>query len=344
MRNFFIFLYFYCPTFSKAESHNTSKFLNCSYVKESSTCEVQVKSITTNDFKIQPPINSTSIKILDLNKNFDVHFMPQNISSTFPELQQMIFDHLALTKVTKSDLIALTKLQFLYLDSNLITKIDSDAFDDLQSLTLLDLDYNRLTSLHPDLFKKLKNLETFSIHDNYLTTLDEKIFSENSKLRSIKLHNNEINELSPYLLNNFSPAYIYLQNNKCISKQYSGTSLKTTFVVDVEKNCKSGRIMILDIIKDYSIYIIGVCLIIILLFIIYFIIKLIRKKQQAIMRPRPYQPNPMMHRSSTLKSNASCETFHIYDCIDESKVNQSFNDKAMYMNVLKWDSNGKINL
>ncbi|KAG5666927.1 hypothetical protein PVAND_014932 [Polypedilum vanderplanki] len=293
---------------------NDEKALSCEFnEKPSKVCFIQVKSIITRDFKIQPPINSTSIKIHDLNKNFNVHFMPQNISSTFPELQQMIFDHLALTKVTKSDLIALTKLQFLYLDSNLITKIDSDAFDDLQSLTLLDLDYNRLTSLHPDLFKKLKKLETLSIHDNYLTTLDEKIFSENSKLKSIKLHNNEINELSSHMLNNLKPTDVSLRKNFCIDKEYRGEGIITTYAVDVEKSCKVGRLKILQFFENYSILIIGICFAIILSLIVFLVVKKILKIR------RNKRNTPMNYHYARKKPLPTIPEENVYDELDVSR-------------------------
>jgi hypothetical protein len=280
------------------------------------------------------------MKCLLMNKNRKVQFIPLDIATSLPNLNRIVFDHLALTKITTDDFKGLAKLEFLYLDSNFITEIADDAFADLHALSYLDLDYNKLTTLHADIFRHQKHLETISIHDNFLTTLDESIFSRNPQLKSIKLHNNEIDELGVHLLDNLHLTDVNLKRNKCIDVEYSGSSITTSFVMDVGRLCRPGRWKWLEAVKEHSVVIIVVCLLVILAFVAFLVFKKVMKTRRQVMKPmseiRMNQRYGMRQRTMTVVSSASCEAEHIYDVIDESKVNQPFNDKKWAWNGRNW--------
>jgi hypothetical protein len=249
-----------------------------------------------------------------------VSFVPQNIGSTFPNLNKIIMDGCNLRKIYRNDFRHLTNLQALFLDNNAIETVEANSFDDLTSLEIIDLDDNQITSLNEEIFAKCTNLRTISIHDNFLATLPAKIFRQNRQIVTIKLQNNEISHLSPTLIDGLSNLReILLRGNVCIKKNYQHNSIVSSFVVDMAENCRATTTseIIVKGIKDNSLWIIILCVIVIISFMLRCVVKRIRRKEKNFDNPEYFEAE-IVRRNSVNRFDDTAE--HIYSEIDDEST------------------------
>lgn len=98
--------------------------------------------------QITTTINSTGVTIaprdetikgLTMYNNQKIHFLPEKLNETFPNLSTYLASACSITEISKMNFENLDKLRFLSLHSNHIEKIARNTFEDLKSLEVLYL-------------------------------------------------------------------------------------------------------------------------------------------------------------------------------------------------------------
>lgn len=112
-----------------------------------------------------------------------VHYLPENISETYPNLRGVKIKECPLKTVNRRNFRGLRKLEWLDLKRTSLEKLnDEHTFDDLEELNSLNLESNKLKFVHPRLFSKLLKLQSIQMEKNDLTYLDEITFQNNKEL------------------------------------------------------------------------------------------------------------------------------------------------------------------
>lgn len=97
------------------------------------TCFIEHQKISAIGFLIStPPDQNITGLWFDDNKNLS--YLPENISSTFPNVASLSAERCSLKAVGKENFNGLKKMKFLWLSSNSIEQIPSDTFKDLVEL------------------------------------------------------------------------------------------------------------------------------------------------------------------------------------------------------------------
>ena len=96
-------------------------------------------TINRNDLRITQS-DDEKIKALSFSSNNKkVEFMPIFINDTFPRLDQIKAENLAIKKICRENFVNLHYLKRISLEENQIEKISSDTFAGLWRLQLIDL-------------------------------------------------------------------------------------------------------------------------------------------------------------------------------------------------------------
>jgi len=183
-----------------------------------------------------------------------VHFLPANISQTFPNLKILKIINSSLSEIEKSDFMGLEKVVEINFEKNLISKLPVDAFQWLEGLTKINLNRNNISAIPAKLFNKNLKLTEISLVGNRIEQLHDQIFKNLVNLEFIFLSDNNIEdlrggtfddctELQVITINNnklkFAPKSIFDRNqkltfsrknflkNKCIDSFLESNALNT---------------------------------------------------------------------------------------------------------------------
>ncbi|KAL7026929.1 hypothetical protein ACKWTF_005238 [Chironomus riparius] len=210
------------------------------------TCVIENQIIDSKDFNIAHSADGNAIKAMSFAQNKYIKFLPQNIGTYAPNLEEFSARNTSLRVISKNNFAGLKHLKSLNLADNKIKFIDSDAFDDLTSLEELDLSGNELSTLDSEIFRKLKNLKTLRIGSNqihsfppnlfqnlrnlvnisishqHISDINANTFKANTKLKNVWMNSNKLKSLSPNMFTSKLKdlEYVDMRDNKCIDGFY----------------------------------------------------------------------------------------------------------------------------
>jgi Leucine-rich repeat (LRR) protein len=201
------------------------------------------------------------VKIFIIRNNAAINFLPQNIGSSFPILEEMhitntsldfinrkAFDNLNYLKVINlthnkiksfeyDTFYDMHELEALDLSNNKMEVIEDGAFDELKKLKFINLNENNLHFIHQRTFKFLINLERFFLSRNSLSVLDQYIFKKNKELKEIQLEGNAIETVNPKIFKGLTKLkQLKIGSENCINDE----NFETNDVLSIiSQNCGS---------------------------------------------------------------------------------------------------------
>jgi Leucine-rich repeat (LRR) protein len=194
-RNFITFIGF-ASLVAATELHCEFSFYEWqSFDHNLQVCKIQ-KPVNDNESVISFPQNST-IEALSINHNKETLFIPNNLSTTFPNLLAIAVFNCSVQSITGSNFRGLRKLTFLILGQNKIEYIEGNAFKDNTNIETLSLDHNNLKSVSGEVFESLRNLKRLWLNNNQITYIDSSSFKSLRNLDSLYLQYNKIREFDP---------------------------------------------------------------------------------------------------------------------------------------------------
>jgi Leucine-rich repeat (LRR) protein len=166
------------------------------------------------------------VKRLEILNNFDAKFLPEKLSKTHPNLEEISIWNASFEIVKESHFKGLMKMEYMHIvgaqietiergsfkdNSNLtsidftnnkIKYLDEKLFDFLEKLYYLSLKNNQISSIAPLTFKDLKNVETLLLSDNKIRTLSPRTFESMESLLKLDMYNNQLKSLEAELFQN----------------------------------------------------------------------------------------------------------------------------------------------
>lgn len=220
--------------------------INC-IISEEQTCHAtelniyfQKTKIVIND-NTENPIDAGVIHSLIIEDQV-MQFIPLNLSTHFPHLEQMSVNNSMLSMLLSSDFKGFSTLKTLEMTNNNITKIADNIFDDLRSLEFLDMSANEITNLPNGIFFPLISLKTLNLSENKLTVFRTNFLLVKNVIDIFDASNNEITEFESRTLKHLRKAQVIdLTGNSCIDVRYDRSTDKSDALMNlfgkVEFNC-----------------------------------------------------------------------------------------------------------
>lgn len=191
--------------------------------KNVKTCFIKNQAIEVEGTVIRSTPDSNTVEGVNIERNKDVKFIPDNLARTFPELTVLQVQFCGVKSIQAKHFENLRKLVYLSLFGNEIETIGSGAFSDLASLQTLYLSNNEnLKTISGDMFNGVPKLKYVWIDKLSLSEVPENLFRKTPKITRICLKNNKIRYVSPRTfdgLNNLRT--VILVNNVCANKFYT---------------------------------------------------------------------------------------------------------------------------
>lgn len=132
----------------------------------------------------------------------EVDFVPDEIFTTFPSADRLIFINNGFKKWKKEFLKdGLKLIAFVNVD-NLLESLDDDSFAYVPNLLLLTLYNNRISEISGGAFRGLNQLTLLQLSGNKLTSIDENLFRGLDSLGMLDLFDNELSILPLGLFDN----------------------------------------------------------------------------------------------------------------------------------------------
>ncbi len=130
------------------------------------------------------------------------------------------------------------KLTHLDLGYNPISSFRGDEFNLLSGLKELDLYYTKLTRIAPNTFCPLKSLEVLYMQSSFKGdefVIENELFMHSVNLRRLYLENNNITAIHRESFDNLKQlTSLYLQNNKCVDRDFYAAQNETLAMVKKE--------------------------------------------------------------------------------------------------------------
>jgi Leucine-rich repeat (LRR) protein len=154
-------------------------------------------------------------------------FLPLNIASILPNLEELIVASSGLYEITPSTFKDLQKLLVLNMPLNKLQEIPIDSFKDLENLLELDLSFNKFDSLPPGAFNGLNNLQKLNVNGNFLATINFEVVEKLTSLKVLLMRENQLKFISANLLEPLDKLeQLDFTNNVCINKSHPSETIK----------------------------------------------------------------------------------------------------------------------
>ncbi|CRK91456.1 CLUMA_CG005125, isoform A [Clunio marinus] len=159
--------------------------------------------------------SDNEISTLDFIRNKNTKYLPDNVTTIFPNLQSFFAYECSIQEIHKTNFVGLSKLKNLYLFYNQLENLEGNVFSDLISLESLKLHTNVINHIDRNAFHGLGKLEGLYLSNNNLDKLDHKMFASLSSLRRLNLDNNVINRIDRNAFQGLDKLErLFLENNK----------------------------------------------------------------------------------------------------------------------------------
>lgn len=122
-------------------------------------------TITSVDGNTDPSDYYLSLQI----KNQKVNFIPKNIASFFPQLEELEISSSGLEWIEQVNIRELPNLKKLNLEKNKLEILEKDLFDFNTELETINISANQLKYVNKDIFYKLSNLRSVYLGQNTCT-------------------------------------------------------------------------------------------------------------------------------------------------------------------------------
>lgn len=199
--------------------------LSCSTIE--TMCKAKNLKVTEKWSKLFPldfdnvNVTKKSITSLVISQQIAI-FLPYQISTKFPDLEEIVVDDSKLSALLTSDFTGLLKIKIIQITNNNITTIESDVFNNLQLLENLDLSSNEIRMLPAHIFASLSNLKVLNLSYNKLSRFEVKLLPNQNKIDQFYLNGNEIQHLGTQTLDKLQKSckIIDFSENKCIDRLF----------------------------------------------------------------------------------------------------------------------------
>ncbi|KAL7013046.1 hypothetical protein ACKWTF_015173 [Chironomus riparius] len=106
-------------------------------------------------------------QVLGITETYNkIHFFPRGLNNVFKRLKMIEFKQCGLLEIHQSDLMHLTRLEYLDLDKNNIEVIEDGLFDFNPSMRFIFFSNNKIFEIHPEVFDHLTKLRYLYMERN----------------------------------------------------------------------------------------------------------------------------------------------------------------------------------
>ncbi|XP_070509762.1 uncharacterized protein [Chironomus tepperi] len=176
-----IIIIIWCLISSCSSYYTKSSHLECSYMSWTydAVGNIYICSILNdlNILSIESAFIKTAIGDLSSSKSNDqvlgitetfnqIHFFPRGLNNVFKRLKLIEFKDCGLLEIHKTDLMPLTRLEYLNLDNNEIQVIEDELFDLNPSMRYISFKNNKIFEVHPEVFDHLTKLRYLIMERN----------------------------------------------------------------------------------------------------------------------------------------------------------------------------------
>lgn len=185
-------------------------------IRVTKSCEMPDSTRITQQNVVFTNQKNYDVKKLYIVDAKAVQYLPEDISTPYPNLVSIEVMRCGLKSVSNSNFRLLGKLIWLDLSKNsLITLSDEQTFDDLVKLEYLNLGSNKITSVHSKIFSRMIQLRYLHLENNQLTLLDSKMFANNKNMFFLRISGNKLHSLEPGTFDSLTNlAELWLYENK----------------------------------------------------------------------------------------------------------------------------------
>jgi hypothetical protein len=181
-------------------------------------------NLTNNDVEIFEVYNS------------DFRFIPQEIFTTFPNIDTMkVYD----SNLQSINVSGTNNLRILYLNGNNISTINNGTFETLVNLTTLVMNRNGISTLEENAFIGLTNLSRLTLISNNITTLPTQVFQHLQLLRILDLDQNQLTRIEHEVFANLTNLRnLYLEANRieAISPSFTRSLRENIIFINLNRN------------------------------------------------------------------------------------------------------------
>ncbi|CRK93245.1 CLUMA_CG006788, isoform A [Clunio marinus] len=163
-----------CKQIREGQTFTNKKVDLCVMRKTAAICTINVT------FTGNPNVNNALI----FEDNKRIQFLPENISSWFPNLTDYIARNCSVKAISKINFLNLTELRSLNLDFNEIERLDGDIFEGLSSLKAFSIQNNKIKSVGQNFVRRLPTMSFSNFIGN--VCIDDNFTRENITSKAIK--------------------------------------------------------------------------------------------------------------------------------------------------------------